>query len=39
MTAIAPSHLPPAVIDPADISSPPTQPIDMTALIQAQTGT
>lgn len=35
MSTIAPTHLAPAVIDPADLELPPTQPIDITELIRA----
>lgn len=36
MNASSPTIQAPAVIDPADLCLPPTQPIDITELIRAQ---
>lgn len=35
MNTVAPAGLAPALIDPADLELPPTQPIDITELIHA----
>ncbi len=37
MNTVAPTHLAPAVIGPADLELPPTQPIDITELLRTPT--